>query len=671
MSLNLISICENATLNDNPIRVLKEFLSEQNKIKETGNFQDWRFIGYVLELNYTTATIITSDTYKIAVGGIPRNSLIVMVPARYEDFPSHFILLRVLESAPTPLSGEVQQTYFELQKKSMPELDVFTQNELMWGALKTSVIGMFYTHPKEKGKIEFSGDLNNFVSAHKYELFSPNEKVLDLIINSMVPEENRFAIGKVRLTECRLPLPGKNQLNVDVKVSTKDFLGTRTALFGKTRLGKSNVVKVIAQSIIETTKSEKSAGQVIFDINGEYANDNPWDDSKSLKSVYEDICKVFAFRPRDGSNADILKMNFYENTERSHKILSDLLENDNRGSIYIRGFIGAEIPSIESLDEIEDHGDRIQSLRRILIYWAILKSAGFDADERYLSGLIKHKTNKNSASKFDPGYNKDLREALYPDPNKPAPSITNLTALVNEYTTIAEFIRSRDINTDQLLLSDRGRPLFDAEDRALLQFLKPRVGAGPIMLNSYTSYHDKNAGDVFKKIINLINDGKTVILDLGTASENIVTYYSEELCYEIFNSQMAKFTSDTLGNKYIQLYFEEAHNLFPQHEDVKNIYARIAKEGAKYHIGMVYSTQSPSTVFKDLLAQTENFFIAHISSREEVKALSKLNVAYEDVQEDILQAKTPGYIRMLTRSHRFVVSVQASKFSPVNSQNNS
>ena len=99
-------------------------------------------------------------------------------------------------------------------------------------------IGMFYHNPDKSEKIEFSGDLNNFVSAHKYELFSPNKEVLDLIVNSMVPEENRFPIGKVRLTECRFT--GKPQLEVDVKVSTRDFLGTRTALFGKTRLGKSN-----------------------------------------------------------------------------------------------------------------------------------------------------------------------------------------------------------------------------------------------------------------------------------------------------------------------------------------------------------------------------------------------------------------------------------------------
>jgi DNA helicase HerA-like ATPase len=121
-----------------------------------------------------------------------------------------------------------------------------------------------------------------------------------------------------------------------------------------------------------------------------------------------------------------------------------------------------------------------------------------------------------------------------------------------------------------------------------------------------------------------------------------------------------------LGNHFVQLYFEEAHNLFASsdNDEGTKIYRRFAKEGAKYHIGMVYSTQSPTTINSDLLAQTENFFIAHLSSRDDVNKLAKVNVAYETLSEDILQAKTPGYIRMLTRSHRFVVSMQALRFTP-------
>jgi DNA helicase HerA-like ATPase len=92
------------------------------------------------------------------------------------------------------------------------------------------------------------------------------------------------------------------------------------------------------------------------------------------------------------------------------------------------------------------------------------------------------------------------------------------------------------------------------------------------------------------------------------------------------------------------------------------VYVRFAKEGAKFHIGIVYSTQSPSTINKELLAQTENFFVTHLSSQDETKALSRVQIAFAGIEEDILRAKTPGYMRMMTLSHRFVVPVQAKKF---------
>src|SRR5262249_2944863 len=157
-----------------------------------------------------------------------------------------------------PLSKEVQQTYFELQKKSMPELDIFTQSELQWGALKTGVLGMFYPHLDRADAIEFSGDVNNFVSAHKYKVYAPTDELLQLIVDCLVPADNRFELGKLRLTECRLVTPGKAQSNVNVHISMNDFMGTRTAMFGKTRLGKSNIVKLIARALIEVTAITKN-----------------------------------------------------------------------------------------------------------------------------------------------------------------------------------------------------------------------------------------------------------------------------------------------------------------------------------------------------------------------------------------------------------------------------
>lgn len=283
---------EAAANQNHPLRILSDFLDTEEGVETAKRYNESRFVGYVLDIGYDEITIITCDPFKVNVGGIPRNSLLIMVPDSFEQsgtsIPPHFTLLRVLDSAPTPLTKEVQQTYFELQKKSMPELDIFTQSELQWGALKTKVLGMFYPHPTQVDTIEFSGDLNNYVSAHKYKIFSPNDDLLHLVNNATVPTENRFAIGKLRLTECRLPLPNKKMPNVDIFLSTNDFKGTRTAMFGKTRLGKSNVVKLIVQSLIETTTDTKDVGQIIFDINGEYANDNP----KTMKNQLQVLFKI-------------------------------------------------------------------------------------------------------------------------------------------------------------------------------------------------------------------------------------------------------------------------------------------------------------------------------------------------------------------------------------------
>ena len=98
----------------------------------------------------------------------------------------------------------------------------------------------------------FSGDVNNIVSAHRYKVYSPPEELLNLIVNGTVRETNRFGIGRLRFTECELPfVRPAPEPEIEVLVSTDDFKGFRTAMFGKTRMGKSNVVKIIAQSILE------------------------------------------------------------------------------------------------------------------------------------------------------------------------------------------------------------------------------------------------------------------------------------------------------------------------------------------------------------------------------------------------------------------------------------
>jgi len=648
-----------AGLQDHPIRAVVDFLDNEERLEKAGKYDEMKFIGYVLEIGYETATIITSDPFKLTVGGLPRNSYLIMVPYSMKGIQPHFTLMRVIETAPTPLSNETQQTFFELHKKSMPELDVFTQSELQWGALKCSVLGMYYPNPQVANLLEFSGDVNNIVSPHKYRIFAPDEELLKLIINSLIPTEHSFVIGKYRPTECRLTSIGVNPPSVEANASLKDFIGARTAMFGKTRLGKSNIVKIIASEIIKSTNQGNKIGQLIFDVNGEYANDNPQDNNKSIKSAFVDKCEVYAITQKSTTPSRPLKLNFYEQPNSSLRVLGSMLAADGRTSSYIQAFTSVDLPSPTDIASIEDAGDKTRASRKIQIYWAILKAAGYPANESNLAGLLPG-GGGSRALIFDPGFNKALRDAAYNGnpPDKP----NNLSALQTEMTKIGTLVREYPDNP-VLISTGSGGPIFDADDKNLLKFLSPSAGSvGPPMISKYRQYHDKDAGDFVAEIIEYLEKYKTVILDLGNASEEVVSYFSDLLSKSIFNHQQNKFSTNKLGDHYIQIYFEEAHNLFPTKAEPTSIYSRFAKEGAKYHIGIVYSTQSPSTVYSELLAQTENFFVGHLSSEGEAKAIGKLHHGYAGLEGDLMQAKQPGYVRMLTRSHRYVVPVQARLF---------
>ncbi|HWS28981.1 MAG TPA: DUF87 domain-containing protein, partial [Clostridia bacterium] len=485
----LTGLIDRAIYQDNPISALMSFIEQEKRHKDAREVEKMRFIGYVLELGFDSAKIITSDQYKIIVGGVPRGSFLIMIPSEFGSAPPHFSLLRVKGVSTTPLSSQVQQTYFELHKKAMPELDIWTQNELQWGALECDVLGMFYANPKVSSKLEFSGDVNNIVSAHRYEVYAPSDELLKVIVNGIVPEKSRFELGDLRTMECRLIEGDVPSNDIPVYVSMEDFKGRRTAMFGKTRLGKSNVVKLLAQGMIASTNGlppDQTVGQLIFDINGEYANDNPQDGNKSLRSSNEDRCIVYALTPRKGTPSRVLRLNFYEYPATGLQILAQQLSADNRTSGYIASFASASLINFDELDVLEV-GDKTRAARSILYYWAILKKAGYAANE----GMLRSKIRGRNANGFNPGFSEGLRLAAYGvKSDTELPDIDSLDALIYELEKVNAFRVADPQN--QLLFSKSKKPLFEPNDIALLDFLFPKTGIGAVFIRPYQKYHDAN-----------------------------------------------------------------------------------------------------------------------------------------------------------------------------------
>jgi DNA helicase HerA-like ATPase len=190
--------------------------------------------------------------------------------------------------------------------------------------------------------------------------------------------------------------------------------------------------------------------------------------------------------------------------------------------------------------------------------------------------------------------------------------------------------------------------------------------SGYLKLRGLRELHTDTTGKPFEgEIIEELRAGGIVIVDLSQGNPEVQRLYSERICRQIFNDAMGRFIRSE-PNNFIQFYFEEAHNLFPKKDDkdLSQIYNRIAKEGAKLNLGMIYATQEVSSISANILKNTQNWFVAHLNNEDETKEIRKY-YDYGDFVEGLVRFSAQsdkGFVRMKTYSNPFVVPVQVDRF---------
>lgn len=136
-----------------------------------------------------------------------------------------------------------------------------------------------------------------------------------------------------------------------------------------TRTGKSNMIKQTVSVVKEiSSKHNLKIGQLIFDINGEYANANK-QDSGSISTIFKDECVKYRIKVSEGFEP--LLNNFYEQLQEGLYTIRDLIKEARKdGSADIDTFINM---SLEKPDESE-RGEVTRWKVKTALYKTLLKN---------------------------------------------------------------------------------------------------------------------------------------------------------------------------------------------------------------------------------------------------------------------------------------------------------
>lgn len=674
----------------------KVVTTESALVKLLGNY-DSSFVGYVYSMRFDEVYVLTNDAFKQKVNGIPHNSFLVAAgfhPERFGDahvIDQEIVLLRVLEPIGLPQDNDFVRTRIEHHQRRTAEekypgesndgLDPITAVELQAGGLRCSVLGTFYVD--DDGQLRLGSDIENFMSLSRLRAFKPRAEALAAIVNHVNPEVRAKAeeeakkagfkqvpspihIGSVRYTSTARLHRGKNEPKVDVLIQPTDFLSRRTAVLGMTRTGKSNTVKTTVSAVALAAMTDGiPVGQLIFDINGEYANANHQDDGSSIADVFPD--QTVRYRALDAVGFEDLRTNFYNEVDQGLNLIQALFKVDK--SPFSGQDLDAFMSSTLEEPDVLDRSEHTRWERHKSVFQCILHKAGYRSAVGFTVKVPKAKALVDQITRWAQG---QTPPATVHFPATDYVQLTEACTWFEQIRAINIALRATQKAQNQpmtgLISSTAGNPWVDPMLESFLNILVRKNSSdmnfgGYRAVAKYTPYHStRRMSDVTTEVIEHLDAGKIVILDLSAGPVEIRTVLSERIARQIFERQMATMHAGKVPQNVV-LFVEEAHNIIGKKAELTATWPRIAKEGAKARIAFVYATQEPSSVHPNILANTENWFVTHLNNDDELKTLGKF-YDFSDFIGSLKAAQDVGFARIKTLSAPFVIPTQIKRFSP-------
>lgn len=478
-----------------------------------------------------------------------------------------------------------------------------------------------------------------------------------------------------------------------IKINPDKFFGKHSAILGNTGSGKSCTFASIIQSLFNFKYNGQllqSAHFVVFDTNGEYkqafmgTKEVPYAKLKEVNPFHidKDGLKVpfwfmnfsdfdYLFTPTAGTQTPIFKRALSLSKNQSVAVIKrnipqaylsklEIIRNECLNNNFaIKNTIYSEledfINEFSSLETDFDKNNIISSLQRLLEEKSKLSKNG-----NYLNGCVSSQVLSDFSENIEKElstYNQTIRsQETAEERNIDLPIYFNFEELINRYfeeaiieqensgNKLREFVSTLRLRLQSYLGDERlCQPLMMDQTAEIENSLAKFIA---FILGDFCKVYSQEDDDIFtlfyKDKINADDTKKAnqiTIIDMSLLPFDVLETITG-LVGRLILEFVSRFPEEERGKMPIVIALEEAQNYIPERnrgdkESIsKKVFERIAREGRKYGISLLISSQRPSELSKTVLSQCNSFVVHRLQNPDDQTYVRQLVSA---ANNDILQ----------------------------------
>ena len=428
------------------------------------------------------------------------------------------------------------------------------------------------------------------------EVYLASKEELNKILgNDLEINENNFIIGEL-----------SNKKGYYPKINIDNFFTTHISILGNTGSGKSTTIKTIIRKLSEKIDEhfkKENINFYIFDIHNEYTNIK----AANKTSLDEISIPLELLKKEDWLNlvlpSSAVQLPILINTLK----LGNLLENSQAGlTDWIKVYCAKKLYGSQQTDAVTKRTKIISFLSEI-------------DDENIKKSLSSYNSQFGNFSKEEEKYFLD--------------SLDNYIGVSNAEEFLYENLRDAEISIKDIMnLKIALDTILSIEEakggNQIRNYCSPLVTRIDNLINQYSKTLFSNDEKKLKKF-NLLLEHKDKAFEIINCSgydNHDLLFITSFILNNIYEREKNNRKSGI--KNLIHFIFDEAHTYISENTDVTSfnpiaVFEKIAKEGRKFGIFMILSSQRPSELSKTVLSQCNNFILHRIRNNIDLEQMRK------------------------------------------------